>query len=157
MAGANRDGEGLISGINVTPLVDITLVLLIIFIVTAKIIVTPAVPLELPKAATAEEVQIVLSVILERPGRTLIDGAPVADDADFLAKVADKAAQERDVRAVISADGEVPHRRVLHTLDLLRQAQITKVAFAAAPLDRAGPAPARGDERRGNHPVPASP
>ena len=56
-------------GINVTPLVDITLVLLIIFIVTAKIIVTPAVPLDLPRAAHSEEVQVVFSVIV--PGATV--------------------------------------------------------------------------------------
>jgi len=132
----------LISGINVTPLVDITLVLLIIFIVTAKIIVTPAVPLDLPKAATAEEVQVVLSVIMERQGRILVDGAPAADDAAFLASVRAKAAEENELRAVISADGDVPHRRTLHVLDLLRQAAVTKVAFAASPLDETSGQPA---------------
>lgn len=59
MAG-HGNGDGMITGINVTPLVDITLVLLIIFIVTAKILVTPAVPLDLPQAARSEEVQLVL-------------------------------------------------------------------------------------------------
>jgi len=134
----------LIAGINVTPLVDITLVLLIIFIVTAKIIVTPAVPLDLPKAASAEEVQIVLSIILERQGRVLIDGAPSPDDQDFKARIQAKASQEQEARAVISADGEVPHRRILHALDLLRLAGITKVAFAAVPLDEANGSSHRG-------------
>ena len=55
----NDNQGGIINGINVTPLVDITLVLLIIMMVTAKIISSPAVPLELPKAAKTQEVQMV--------------------------------------------------------------------------------------------------
>jgi len=47
---SNNDEEG-INGINVTPLVDVTLVLLIIFMVTAKLIAGRAIPLDLPKAA----------------------------------------------------------------------------------------------------------
>ena len=53
MAGTGSS-RGIISGINVTPLVDVTLVLLVIFIVTAKIVVTPAIPMDLPPAATSE-------------------------------------------------------------------------------------------------------
>jgi hypothetical protein len=68
---------GIIEGINVTPLVDITLVLLIIFIVTAKIVVTPAVPLDLPRAAGAEELQTVLSVVVPREGSMLVDGEAI--------------------------------------------------------------------------------
>ena len=63
-APSGQQNGGIISGINVTPLVDVMLVLLVIFIVTAKIIVTPAVPLDLPHAAHGEEVQVVLSVIV---------------------------------------------------------------------------------------------
>ena len=60
MAAPNgQNGSGIIAGINVTPLVDVLLpLLLVIFIVTAKIIVTPAVPLDLPHAAHGEEVQV---------------------------------------------------------------------------------------------------
>ena len=72
---AAQDSGGIISGINVTPLVDVMLVLLVIFIVTAKIIVTPAVPLDLPHAAHGEEVQVVLSVILPLRGPMLVNGA----------------------------------------------------------------------------------
>ena len=53
---------GIIQGINVTPLVDITLVLLIIFIVTAKTVVPQAVPVELPRAASAESTQAIFAV-----------------------------------------------------------------------------------------------
>ena len=65
MASQQPQGDGLIVGINVTPMVDVMLVLLIIFIVTAKIIVTPAVPMDLPEASQVEQVQVVLSVLVE--------------------------------------------------------------------------------------------
>ena len=56
------------------------LVLLVIFIVTAKIIVTPAVPLDLPHAAHGEEVQVVLSVIVPVRGPMLVNGAALPND-----------------------------------------------------------------------------
>src|SRR5437868_15105429 len=72
-ASGNNQNDGVIAGINVTPLVDVMLVLLVIFIVTAKIIVTPAVTLDLPPAAHSEEVQVVLSVIVPARGPMLVN------------------------------------------------------------------------------------
>ena len=133
MASSSQSGNGIIAGINVTPLVDITLVLLIIFIVTAKIIVTPAVPLELPRASQSEELQVVFSVIVPASGPTLVDGVAASDD-QLLTRLAKEALiKDPDVRAVINADGAVPHRRVIHTLDLLKSAGIARVAFGALP------------------------
>ena len=77
---AETGGRGPITGINVTPLVDITLVLLIILMVTAKIVATPAIPLDLPHASHTEDIQVVLSVIVPARGRVLINGEPVGDD-----------------------------------------------------------------------------
>jgi biopolymer transport protein ExbD len=65
-----------ITGINVTPLVDITLVLLIIFMVTPKLVVSRALPLDLPKAATGSEVQQVFALSLAADGSTFVNGAP---------------------------------------------------------------------------------
>ena len=62
--GSSNDDDGMISGINVTPLVDVTLVLLIIFMVTARIIVSQGMPMDLPKAASGEALQQVFSVEL---------------------------------------------------------------------------------------------
>src|SRR5258706_9604432 len=112
MAGSSQNGNGIIAGINVTPLVDITLVLLIIFIVTAKIIVTPAVPLDLPKASESEQLQVVFSVILPVDGPALVNGEPAASD-DTVRRMASVAfGRDPELRAVINADGAVPHRRV---------------------------------------------
>lgn len=135
MASSPQNGNGIIAGINVTPMVDITLVLLIIFIVTAKIIVSPAVPLDLPRASQSEEMQVVFSVIVPANGPTLVNGEPAGDD-DLLLRLAKQAVgQDPAVRAVINADGAVPHRRVIHTLDLIKTAGIAKVAFGALPPD----------------------
>jgi biopolymer transport protein ExbD len=135
MAGS-RNGEGeIIAGINVTPLVDVTLVLLIIFIVTAKIVVTPAVPLELPEASRTEETQVIFSVIVPATGGTLINGAPAGDDGQFIRVAQEASRKDQEVRAVINADGAVPHRKVIHILDLLKRGGISRVAFGAIAVD----------------------
>jgi biopolymer transport protein TolR len=138
-SGDTSSDAGIIAGINVTPLVDITLVLLIIFIVTAKIIVTPAVPLDLPRAASTDQVQMVFSVIVPAQGNVLVNGAPAATDAVLLDRARAAATGDPEVRAVIQADGGVPYRRAIHVLDLLRQGGIARVAFAAASPEEAGP------------------
>src|SRR5688572_9559531 len=131
------DDDGIISGINVTPLVDVTLVLLIVFMVTAKIIVSQGMPMDLPKAASGEEVQNVFSVELTMVGRTRVDSSAVAND-DAISELAKQAkAKNKDIRAVIRADKKVEHGRVIGVLALLKQAGIAKIAFAVAPAARA--------------------
>src|SRR3954463_9602692 len=91
MAGGSDDSTTeAITGINVTPLVDIVLVLLIIFMVTAKLIVSKSVPLDLPKAATGSAIQTTFYVVLAADGTTQVDSNIVAnDDAIFpAAKIA---------------------------------------------------------------------
>src|SRR5437016_1313333 len=108
-----RPAQGAITGINVTPLVDITLVLLIIFMVTAKLIVSHvALPIDLPKAATGSDVQEVFSVVLSASGATQVNGAIAVHEDDILplARAAVAQPSNSDLRAVIKADGEVPHR-----------------------------------------------
>ena len=133
--GASQNGDDSITQINVTPLVDITLVLLIIFMVTTKIVLNQTVPLDLPKAATgSSDVQIVFSIILAADGRALVDTKDIPnDDAIFaLARVAQE--QHPDLRAVIKADAAVTHGRVIHVLDLLKQAHVSKIAFGVTPV-----------------------
>lgn len=140
MAGGAQDPNGgMISGINVTPLVDIVLVLLIIFIVTAKIIDQPGVPLDLPKATQTEGVQVVFSLVVPAEGPMLANGTEVADDDTLLHLAQDALAHDPDLRAVIQADGAVPHRRVIHLLDLLKRGGISKIAFGAVPEEASAP------------------
>ena len=133
MAGSSASDNGIVAGINVTPLVDITLVLLIIFIVTAKIIDTPAVPLDLPKASQVEGVQVVFSVVMPVTGPVLVDGVPVPDEDTLIQRAREALQREPDLRAVIQADGDIPHRRTLRMLDTLKKIGISKVAFGALP------------------------
>jgi len=136
--GASNDDDGLIAGINVTPLVDVTLVLLIIFMVTARIIVSQGMPMDLPKAASGEALQQVFSVELSADGKTRVDSSDLPNDEAIsgLAKVAK--AKNADLRAVIRADRKVEHGRVIHVLDLLKRAGVAKIAFAVSPSDKAG-------------------
>jgi biopolymer transport protein ExbD len=135
MAGGAASGRrGAITGINVTPLVDITLVLLIIFMVTAKLIVNrSAIPLDLPKASTGSEIQEILSVVIAADGRIQVNGETLQNDDGILLPAKAAFAKDKDVRAVVKADGTVPHARVMHALDLLRQAGISKVGFGVVP------------------------
>jgi biopolymer transport protein ExbD len=138
MVGGAQEADDAITGINVTPLVDITLVLLIIFMVTTKIVLNQTVPLDLPKAATGtSDVQVVFSIILAIDGRTVVDGNAIANDDAILPLARDAQAQHPDLRVVIKADSAVTHGRVIHVLDLLKQAHVSKIAFGVTPAPAA--------------------
>ena len=139
MAGWNgRSVGGAITGINVTPLVDITLVLLVVFMVTAKVIVShSALPLDLPKAATGSEVKEILSIAIAANGTTQVDGTSISTDDEILRCARRSFEKNRDLRADIRADGDVPHRRVMRVLDLLRLAGVSKIGFGVTPLPSA--------------------
>lgn len=132
-SGGDNSRNGIIAGINVTPLVDITLVLLIIFIVTAKIMVAPAVPMDLPRSSQSKEVQVVLSILLPKEGPILVNGSAVADDATLTERAKQALVGQPNVRAVIQADGDVPHRRVIAVLDAVKRAGVARIAFGALP------------------------
>jgi biopolymer transport protein ExbD len=158
MAGGSQDeGDGIISAINVTPLVDITLVLLIIMMVTAKIIVSAALPLDLPKAAKGEDVQLVFGLEVrcattttEGECKTIgirVDGEDVADDKKVLQLAREGLAKNKELRAVIRADEKVQHGSIIRILDLLKQAGVTKIAFGVTPVaaeTEGAPAPEKG-------------
>ncbi|WP_437496577.1 ExbD/TolR family protein [Sorangium sp. So ce1099] len=158
MAATSRnDDDDMISGINVTPLVDITLVLLIIFMVTAKIIVSQSLPLDLPKAAQGQEVQLVFGLELHANGDTLADGKKLAGEDAILPIAREAQAKNPELRAVIRADTTVPHGRVIRALDLLKQAGVSKIAFGVTPIapePGAAPGPAPGAPAA---PPPAAP
>ncbi len=140
--GASDDDDGLIAGINVTPLVDVTLVLLIIFMVTARIIVSQGMPMDLPKSASGEALQTVFAVELTADGKTRVDSEPAADDEAIVPLAKKAKGKNKDLRAVIRADKKVEHGRVIHVLDLLRRSGIAKIAFAVTPSAEGVPAPA---------------
>jgi len=125
----NTDEE--ISGINVTPLVDVTLVLLIIFMVTAKLIAGQGIPLDLPKAKTAGATQTVLNVSVDAQGAVLANGEKIQNDAELEKRASAALKANPELRTIISASASASHGKVMHVLDTVRDAGITKVAFAA--------------------------
>jgi biopolymer transport protein ExbD len=135
---SSGDDDGMVSGINVTPLVDITLVLLIIFMVTAKLIVSQSLPLDLPKAANGQDVQMIFGVELHANGDTVVNGKKIANDAAVLPLAKEELVKTPDLRAVIRADTTVQHGRVITVLDLLKTGGITKIAFGVAPIPPPG-------------------
>ena len=125
----NTDEE--ISGINVTPLVDVTLVLLIIFMVTAKLIAGQGIPLDLPKAKTAGATQTVLSVSIDAQGGVLANGSKVSSDEELKSRASSALKANPELRTVIAASTDASYGKVMHVLDTVRDAGITRVAFAA--------------------------
>jgi biopolymer transport protein ExbD len=128
---ANGDDE-LITGINVTPLVDVVLVLLVILMVTAGYVVARGLPLELPRAATGETAPRTLTISITREGHTYLDGAAIGR-AEFAARVRAVARADPEVRAAIAADGRAAHADVVKVIDLLRRASITRFSLNVDP------------------------
>jgi biopolymer transport protein ExbD len=143
MAGVQNSGDDdEITGINVTPLVDIVLVLLIIFMVTANFIVRETVEVDLPKAANSNDktVQGPVMVTLDKDGKAFLDGTEVTPES-LLAKMKDAVAKDKDVRAIISADQSLNYGKVMGLIDLVKEAGIAKFALNIQKEAKAAPAP----------------
>ena len=137
MAGSStyrdEDDGGAITDINITPFVDVVLVLLVVFMVTAKLIVSRGVEIDKPKAATGGEVQSTLRVSIQRvdnaPPRLYVNGELVASDSDAIAKIRAIAAQSTKPKAIIAGDTNVAYGGVMHAIDLVQQAGVTAIAL----------------------------
>lgn len=132
--GGDDDAEStMISGINVTPLVDITLVLLIIFMVTASVIVNAGIKVELPKAASgSDQAKTTLAVTLQKDGTMYLNGEKANDQA-VVRFIGENLPRTPDLQAVIAADRAVPHGEVVHVIDLVKRAGIRKFAINVDP------------------------
>jgi biopolymer transport protein TolR len=129
MAGQADNEDEAITGINVTPLVDITLVLLIIFMVTATYIVKETIEVELPRAAHGgETLQKTFALMITRDGKAFLNGVPV-EDGTLVAEVQKARSAGEDVQAIVAADKNATHGSVTHLLDLLKGAGVTKFAI----------------------------
>jgi biopolymer transport protein TolR len=121
-------GDEIIADINVTPFVDVSLVLLIIFMVTATYIIAQSIPVDLPKAATGENVVTTLAITMTENGDIYLDGAKT--DRAALERTVEKAhAQNADLRVVIAADKNVTHGAVVSIIDLVRKLGVSKFAI----------------------------
>lgn len=130
--GGDFDDEGEITSINVTPLVDVTLVLLIIFMVTTSIITNPeGLRVDKPEAATGETVDHAsILLICRKDGSTAVDGKEVDSDAEIIDAVENKLVEDRELQGIIQCDTKAEVGRLVHLMDLLRAAGVTKYAIA---------------------------
>ncbi len=131
-------GQRPMGDINVTPLVDVMLVLLVIFIITAPLM-TSAIRLDLPKAEgpAAGVVPHFVTLSLDREGGVFLDDRPVALDA-LAALLAEAAQRDPETEVQLRADEAVPYGRVATVMALANRAGLARLGFV---VER--PAPAR--------------
>jgi biopolymer transport protein ExbD len=134
MAASASRRRGIIAEINVTPLVDIMLVLLIIFMLTAHLIAKQAIEIELPRAAQSTALPpTTLAIALKADGAIFLNDRPTTAAA---LREAIKAAVARDpkTQAIIAGDKRVSHGRVVWVLDTVKSLGITQFAIQIDPL-----------------------
>ena len=134
MAGGAKldsDDEGIISDINVTPLVDIMLVLLIAFMLTASFIIAPqSIPVDLPKAKSGAPTDVAtLAIAIDKDGSLFLNGGDITEDG-IVAFVKSEMAAGRDLQAVITADKLARHGIVVRVIDLVRRLGVDKFAIS---------------------------
>jgi biopolymer transport protein ExbD len=133
-ADLNADDDEGINSINVTPLVDVMLVLLIIFMVTTtKIQESEALAIDKPDAQTGQKLEPKQHHILltcAKDGKLEVDHKPVEGDAAIKDAITRKLAEGRDLQGIIQCDEEAQVRAMIHLIDLLREAGVKKYAIA---------------------------
>jgi biopolymer transport protein ExbD len=131
--GGDDDGGQMIVGINVTPLVDITLVLLIIFMVTTSYIVNPAIKVDLPKAASgSDQTKTTLALTIAKDGIVYLNGERTTD-AGIVAYIGGELPKNADLQAIIAADKVVAHGDVIHLIDLVKRSGVHRFALNVDP------------------------
>ena len=122
-------GRGPIAGINVTPMVDVVLVLLVIMMVSATYIAQQSLKVELPKTATSDEVAASpIAVTITRDGAFSVDSVPV-DEHTLIERLRGAVRANADLSLVITADEHASHGNVVHVIDLAKVEGISKFAI----------------------------
>jgi biopolymer transport protein ExbD len=125
----DSDEQSGITDINVTPFVDVVLVLLVVFIVTAKLIVARGVDIDKPKASTGGDVQSTLRVSVTSDGKLYVNGDEYKDDAPAIARIKEIAAATTKPKAIIAGDRKTAYGGVMRAIDLVQQAGVTAIAL----------------------------
>jgi len=124
-------GAAPMSDINMTPLIDVMLVLLVIFIITAPLMVS-SVQLDLPKAAgtSASNAPKFVELSIDRSGQVFVHDAPQSSTA--LAQLLTQTAQANpDAEVRLRADTAVPYGRVVEVMGLAQKAGLSRIGFVA--------------------------
>ena len=137
-SGAGRR-RGIIAEINVTPLVDIMLVLLIIFMLTAHLLVKQAIEVELPRAAQSTALPpTTLAITLKASGEIFLNDKPVTPEA-LRDAIKASVAKDPKTQAIVAGDKNVSHGRVVWVLDTVKAFGITQFAIQIDPTQITAP------------------
>ncbi|NPT34010.1 ExbD/TolR family protein [Paraburkholderia xenovorans] len=130
---SDDEDSGLMNEINMTPLVDVMLVLLIIFLVTIPAM-QHAVKIDLPQASSRPDnvKPAHLDVAVRADGSILWDGHPVADDV-LRARIAEAARAKPQPELHLRADRKVPYERVADVMSAAQAGGLTKIGFVTDP------------------------
>lgn len=132
-----KGGAKPMSEINVTPFVDVMLVLLIIFMVAAPLL-TVGVPVELPKTAASalpQEEEEPLTITIELSGQLSIQNTEIADQ-DLIGRLRAIAAERNDDKVFLRADGAIPYERVVQVMGALNNGGFSNIGLVT---DTGGP------------------
>ncbi len=121
------------SDINMTPLIDVMLVLLVIFIVTAPLLAR-SLKLDLPQTDAAQPVEAVaaIAVAVDATGRVFVADEPL-DDAGFAARIAAVVRANQQAEMQLRADRRVSYGRVAQLIGVVQAAGLTRIGFVADP------------------------
>ena len=121
------------SDINMTPLVDVMLVLVVIFILTAPLL-SSSIPLELPKTAAAQSQSAApfVTLVVDKAGHTFLNEQPVTEAA-LAVQLALAADHNPDTEVQLRADATVPYGRVVEVMGIAQKAGLNKIGFVAQP------------------------
>ena len=121
------------SDINVTPLVDVMLVLVVIFIITAPLL-TSSIALDLPKTDAAQPVEAprFVTLAIDRSGQTFFNDKPVTA-AELARQLAEAASRSPDTEVQLRADETVPYGRVVEVMGAAQKAGLNRIGFVAEP------------------------
>lgn len=131
MAGTTDNGgrrRAPIAAINVTPLVDVMLVLLVIMMVSATYIVSQTMKVELPKSSTSDGSTATLAAVTVTADHSLLFNKVPVTEAELATKLRGLLAEDRGLTVIVSADTKADHGAVVHVLDVARVEGVTSFA-----------------------------
>ena len=133
----SEDGseQGIVAEINITPLTDVFLVLLIIFMVTTSVVANQSKQIDLPGAEVSDQTPQGVTVTVTEEGALLVNDEPTSD-ADLYARLEAALSDSRDKLVILRGDRKVLLGQAVNILDLAQQAGATGIALATKPPDK---------------------
>lgn len=128
--GSSKDEDGIISDINITPMVDIILVLLVIFMVTANFLKKESININLPKVAAADSnVKESKQVAITKDGKFFLEGRSVTESG-LMDEITREAKYRPNMRVTLSADENLSYGTVSKAMGILRKCGVTRMALS---------------------------